>query len=166
MKKNIKINKIILFLFIVVAIAIITLFYKSLKYSNSQDLDVWLGKYIYYENKSYGEMIDWDEYEIIIYKVDDNYYAELTGEQWKSHTRSLAYVKGDDKLINIYFLQTLPGDMLYGQSMRYNKNDLLMTFTYNNSELQSIWGALQKEYSSSIDEKMEGIYFVKFERRK
>jgi len=144
----------------------VLLFYFVKVIDRRKELDGWLGKYDYaesYEHNS-GEMKYVVDYDIIIFKDGKNYYAELCGNGWFLETRSLAYIKGDKNSIDIIFKQTLPGDSLYGVKERYDKDDLLITLTYDNSELQSSWYALQQEHPFLCDseEQMEGTYFNKY----
>lgn len=128
-------------------------------------LNNWLGKYGYSETYPHnsGDMYYVVDYEITIYEDRGIYYAELTGSGWFLSTRSLAYVEGDRNSIDIIFKQTLPGDSLYGEMERYEKDDLLITLTYNNSELYSLWYELQQEHPFLCDseELMKGAYFIK-----
>lgn len=66
-------------------------------------------------------------------------------------TRTLGYIKGDKKLINIYFEDTFPEDSLY-EDDRYKKNELLVTVSYVDTELQTSWYALRKEYPILCEE--------------
>lgn len=99
---------------------------------------------------------------MIIYRDDGKYYAELEGNGWFLQTRSLAYVVGNENSIDIIFRSSLPGDSLYVISERYKRNELLLTLTYNGSELQSTWHVLQGEEPvlSESGEKIEGVYFT------
>lgn len=145
-------------------------FYRE-KAMNTKVPDTWIGIYSYSEFYTFdNENIDVD-FELIIYKDGGNYYAEfknvgyLLGKKGFSEllcSRSLAYIKGNEESIDIYFKRTLPGDSLYGTSERYKRNELLLTLTYSGSELQSTWRALQGEEPvlSGSEEKMEGIYFT------
>ncbi|MBD5494205.1 MAG: hypothetical protein HDR12_07480 [Lachnospiraceae bacterium] len=143
---------------------------------NSEDLDTWLGAY------SYSELYKFDDenvdvnFELIIYKVDGNYYAEFKNNGYSLRaqdysvllqSRSLAYIKGNEESIDIYFKKTLPGDSLCGISERYKSNELLLTLTYSDSGLQSTWHALQEEKPvlGESDEKMEGNYFKEMYNR-
>lgn len=147
------------------------LFYRK-KEINREDLDIWLGAY------SYSELYKFDDenvdvhFGLIIYKDDGNYYAEFknTGDSLRVQdysvilqSRSLAYIKGNEESIDICFKSTLPGDSLYGISERYKKNELLLTLTYSDYELQTSWHALQEEEPvlGESEEKMEGAYFRK-----
>lgn len=154
--------KILIMLFVI--IFLIGLF--LVKETGKRDeLDDWLGMYGYFEAFEHidGVVNYTVNYEIIIYKDEQTYYAELRGNGWFLQTRSLAYVEGDENSINIIFKQTLPGDYLYGRVERYEKDELLITLTYEKSELISSWYALQHEYPVWWDseEPMKGIYFTK-----
>lgn len=157
-----KYKKILLSLILVMIVIVSIVSFIKLKPDNK--LDVWLGRYNYFESfpHSSGQINYVVDYEIIIYKVGKNYYAELTGNGWQLQTRSLAYVEGDENSVQIYYLQTLPGDILYEAAERYDADELLITFTYDtDSKLQSLWGSLQREYPTFSDERMEGAYFEK-----
>ena len=128
-------------------------------------LDVWTGEYVFsdtFEHNS-GEMHYVVDYEIIIYRDDRKYYAELEGDGWFLQTRSLAYIEGDENSIDILFKSSLPGDSLYGRAERYEEDELMLTLSYDGSELISSWYALRNEHPIFIEseEEIKGIYFDK-----
>ena len=128
-------------------------------------LDVWTGQYTFsdtFEHNS-GEMNYFVDYELIIYRDDGKYYAELEGNGWFLQTRSLAYIEGNEKSIDILFKSSLPGDSLYGRAERYEEGELMLTLSYDGSELISTWCALRNEHPVFIEseEEIKGIYFEK-----
>ena len=139
---------------------------------NVKELDTWLGRYSYSELYKFdNENVDVN-FELIIYKDDGNYYAEFKNIGYSLRkkdysvllqSRSLAYIKGDEESIDIYFRQTLTGDSLYGISERYKKNELLLRRTTSDSELQTLWYELQEEEPvlGESEEKVQGVYFTK-----
>lgn len=132
---------------------------------NRKELDSWLGKYTYSEafEHSSGEINYWVGFDMIIYKVDGKYYAELRGEGWFLQTKSLASIKGNENSIDIFFKETLPGDSLYGIAERYEEDELMVTLTRQGLELYSVWHVLRQEHPILCENKgeIEGIYFVK-----
>lgn len=136
----------------------------------SNKLDIWMGRYGFtdtFEHNS-GEINYFVDYEIIIYKDDGKYYAELEGNGWFLQTRSLAYVEGDENSIDIFFKSSLPGDSLYGIVERYEKDELMLTLSYDDSELISSWHVLRKEHPIFIEseEEIKGVYFEKLDDMK
>ncbi|MCM1232911.1 MAG: DUF5991 domain-containing protein [Ruminococcus flavefaciens] len=138
---------------------------------NENELDTWLGAYSYCEFYKFDNENIQADFELIIYKDDDNYYAEFKNSGYSLRkkdfslllqSRSLAYIKGNEKSIDIYFKKTLPGDSLYGTAERYKRNELLLTLTCSDSELQSAWYALQAEEPvlSGSGEEIKGVYFT------
>ena len=135
-------------------------------YENNE-LDTWMGRYGFtdtFEHNS-GEMHYFVDYEIIIYKDDGKYYAELEGNGWFLQTHSLAYIEGDKNSIDIIFKSSLPGDSLYGRVERYEEDELMLTFSYDGSELVTTWHVLRKEHPILIEseEEIKGIYFEKLD---
>lgn len=129
------------------------------------ELDTWTGQYIFSETFPHnsGEINYFVDYEIIIYKDDGRYYAELGGNGWFLQTRSLAYIEGSENSIDIIFKGTLPGDSLYGRVERYEADELILTLSYDGSELISTWHALRREHPVLIEceEEIKGNYFKK-----
>lgn len=81
----------------------------------AERLDRWIGKYDYaetYEHNDGGGMWYFINYEIIIFKIDGDYYAKLTGDGWYTQKRSLGRVIGNKNSIDIYFMENMPGDSL------------------------------------------------------
>lgn len=135
----------------------------------SKKLDVWTGQYVYsdaFEHNS-GEISYCVDYEIIIYRDDGRYYAELEGNGWFLQTRSLAYIEGNENSIDIIFKNTLPGDSLYGREDRYEADELMLTLVYDGSELITAWHALRREHPVYIEstEEIKGNYFEKKSER-
>lgn len=155
----IKLIFIVLFIFLFVIVL-----YRVKLIQNRKELDTWLGKYTYSETFEHnGEEINyWVGYDLIIYKVDGQYYAELRGDGWFLQTKSLAYIKGNGNSIDIFFKETLPGDSLYGKTERYEEDELMVTLTHQGSELYSVWHVLRREHPIFCEYKgeIEGIYFV------
>lgn len=128
---------------------------------NKRELDTWLGCYHFSAELEEG----WRDYEISIFKINGNYYVELTrGYALKPETRSLGYVKGNENSIDIFFKEALPGDSLY-ENDRYKEDELLVVLSYADMELQTSWYAFRQEYPDlwEKEEGIEGIYFKKIE---
>lgn len=147
-------------LFFLVTLFLISYYVKTLY--DMKELDNWLGKYEYTEifGDVHEEINYAVNYEVIIYKDGTDYYAELRGDGWFLNTDSLAYIQGNKNTVDILFKKTLPGDHFFGEIERYDNNELMLTFTYDDSKLISTWHALRDEYPI-FSEKMEGIYFEK-----
>lgn len=154
--------KVILIVFFIILFLCVLHWAKLIK--NRKGLDTWLGEYTYSEEFEHnnGESGYWVGYDIIIYKVDSKYYAELRGDGWFLQTKSLAYINGDKSSINIFFKETLPGDSLYGIVERYEEDTLMVTLTQQDGQLYSEWYALRQEHPVLCEDKgkIEGIYFV------
>lgn len=161
----------VLFVAAFIVILLLALSYYGQKERNREELDAWLGAYSFSKLYKFdNENID-VRFELIIYKDDGNYYAEFKNTGYSQQkedfsillqSRSLAYIKGNEESIDIYFKSTLPGDSLYGESERYKRNELLLTLTFSDSGLQSSWHALQGEEPvlREKEEMVEGTYFI------
>lgn len=126
---------------------------------NKRELSTWLGGYCYCGQLEDGKRC----YTIDIYEIDRKYYAELVRRNGlEPDTRTLGYVKGGGKSINIYFEDTLPGDSLY-EDDRYKKNELLMILSHTDTELQTSWYTFRQEHPVLCGEE-EGITGVVFEK--
>lgn len=146
-------------LFVILIFEIFTL-YLFKKEENRKRLDTWLGEYYYSAKSDEG----WREYEISIFKINENYYAELTCScDLRIEIRLLGYVKGNENSIEIFFRDILPGDSLY-ENNRYKKDELLVVLTYEDMELQTSWYAFRQNPDlCNKEEEIEGIYFKKIE---
>lgn len=105
------------------------------------------------------------ECEISIFKINEDYYAEIICScELQTEIRLLGHVKGDENSIDIFFRDILPGAGLY-EGGRYEKNELLIALSYTDMELQSTWYALRKEYPNlwEKEEGLRGTYFKKTE---
>ncbi len=160
-----KIRKYI-FICIPVILIWVVLYYFLSTYSKGV-LDKWIGKCDYtktYEHNDVEGMAYVIDYEIIIFKMDGDYYAKLTGDGWFTQKRSLGYVEGDNNSINIYFKENMPGDSLYQNGIdRYEEGELLITLSYVGSELHTSWHALRDAFLTlcDIEGEIEGVYFEK-----
>ncbi len=160
-----KIRKYI-FICIPVILILVVLYYFLTAY-RAEELDTWIGKYDYtktYEHNDVEGMAYVIDYEIIIFKIDGDYYAKLTGDGWFTQKRSLGYVEGDNNSINIYFKENMPGDSLYQNGIdRYEEGELLITLSYVGSELHTSWHALRDAFLTlcDIEGEIEGVYFEK-----
>lgn len=148
----------------IVAILLLAGLYFFITDWHAKELDTWTGRYSCFtiiESKDSEQGI-FADFEIIIFKINRNYYAKLSGDGWMLLTRSLACVKGDKNSIDIIFMDTLPQDKLYAMD-RYEEGELLLTLSYVDSKLHTTWHALKIENPSlsGMEGELEGIYFEK-----
>lgn len=137
-------------------------------YSNQKGvLENWIGKYQYTavfegEIEGYRPVI---AFEIEIYKNKGKYFADISIDGWQSQSHSLAYVEGDSKTIRLIFKETLKGDVLYGSCSRYDEGDILLSFSYDEDTLKTIWLEMKGQLPDFIElnEKAEGKYFEKYD---
>lgn len=131
------------------------------------DMDSWLGEYDFvdafpHNSGALNYIIGID---ITIYKQDEDYYAQITGDGWFLQTRTLARVTGDKNSIDITFLENLPGDSLYENNIeRYEYGEELLHFErLKNGEMRTEWKALRNQHPvfSETDDKISGTYFEK-----
>ena len=73
-----------------------------------------------------------------------------------THTKLLAYVRGNNEIIDIVFLQTLPGDTNFGDDM-FKKGERLIRLKQDEIEITTEWKALKFKGKSNI----VGEYFKK-----
>ena len=131
-------------------------------------IDSWVGMYEYVAtfphatDESFNYFIS---YSVNIYKEDSNYFARIINDGWFTQTRILAEVTGDRFSIDIRFLETLPGDNLYGYAERFNKYDVLWTFEQNASGISTVWLSMRKEHPVlfEYDSEIKGLYFKRLE---
>lgn len=157
---------------LLVLMALYSLFNYGRTIENRKELDTWLGIYGYSEIYGDDEERTQLDFDIIIYKVDNNYYAEFENRGYvfypKSYelfleTRSLAYIKGDEDFIDIFFKGNLPGDSLYGIEKRYKEDELMLTLTRKEDGIYSTWYVLKQEHPVLCENggATEGIYYMK-----
>lgn len=132
----------------------------------NHSLDSWIGDYYYIETFPHGQDEDFNYfigYEISIYKENGKYYAKDENDGWFTQTRTLAKVVGNKNRIDIIFMETLPGDSLYGICERYDEGEVLVTLYYENGNIQTAWGVLRNEHPVFIDnlDEIKGKYFTK-----
>lgn len=112
-----------IFICLPVTLILIVLYYFVVTVCHTEELDTWKGTYNYSEtydhNDGEGEWYFID-YEIMIFKIDGDYYAKLTGNGWFTQKRLLGYVKGDKNSIDIYLKENMPGYILRRTFNIYN----------------------------------------------
>lgn len=126
--------------------------------------DEWIGGYEYLELYPREDGVNYyTDYRITIWKQNNEYYAILQGDGWFLETWTLGYVSGDDKKITITFLQTLPGDRLYGFCERYEKGEVLVQFEREGQKIITEWKALRDQHPIFIESEdaIMGSYFEK-----
>lgn len=109
---------------------------------DSKNLDNWTGEYYY--SKTYphnsGKIFYFIEYTVKIYKDENKYYAQITGDGWQTMTRVLAQVTGDRDKIEIAYLHTLPDDILYDSGHeRFDKGEVLWRFERDGRDIKTVW---------------------------
>lgn len=129
---------------------------------DGKDLDSWIGEYSYVAVISHNSgLLNYIiEYNINIYKQDKEYYAKITNEGWQTQVRTLASVKGNEKKIDIIFLETLPDDHIY-DSERYDAGEVLLQFQRDGTGIITVWKAMKMENPvlSEMDGDVIGKYF-------
>lgn len=134
---------------------------------NSQaDLSSWTGTYVYgatfphalEENGNY-----FIGYTVAVYEDNGAYYANVAANGWQICSESLARVEGDENRIEFLFVETLPKDSHYGKSERYEKDEVMLSFTRKEGRIQTGWGVLRNEHPIFIESEavIEGDYFLK-----
>lgn len=157
---------------LLVLTAMYSLFHYGKIIDNRKELDTWLGVYGYSEMYGNDEERIQLDFDIMIYKVNNNYYAEFENRGYsfnpKSYelfleTRSLAYIKGNEDSIDIFFKETLPGDSLYEMEKQYKEGELMLTFTRKETGLYTMWYALKQEHPVLCENESatEDIYYIK-----
>lgn len=87
----------------------------------------------------------------------------MTADGWQICSESLARVEGDENTVEFLFVETMPKDSRYGKSERYEKDDVMLSFTRKDERIQTNWGVLRKEHPVFIgsEEEIVGDYFLK-----
>lgn len=131
---------IILFIVIVISIYNVVFQYRNEKEQWIEDYyyiernEFYEGRYIitiWEQNKVFFALIDINEY---YYKDNDNHYDYIG-------TKLLASVKGNNEIIDIVFLQTLPGDTNYGND-NFKKGEKLIRLKKDETGIITEWKAL------------------------
>ena len=134
---------------------------------NSQaDLSSWTGTYVYGATFPHALEENGDYfigYTVTVYEDKGAYYADVTANGWQICSESLARVEGDENRIEFLFVKTLPKDSRYGKSERYEKDEVMLSFTRKDERIQTGWGVLRKEHPVFIEseEVIAGEYFLK-----
>lgn len=107
--------------------------------NQGNDLDEWIGKYHFqeaYDGEEYAPLIM--DYEITIFKENDNYYAnvEVIGQTTRVDVK--AEIFGSDKWISLVYLENL-SDIVTGK----NKiNEVLLSFKKEENIIYTYWGGI------------------------
>lgn len=113
-------------------------------------LENWIGDY------TFSEFVEPNInmfYSIMIYKNNDNIYADISIDGFQRLERVKANVTGDGKLIEISFLEYLPDNLME----LYKEGDILLRLEKKDSDIYTSWGAIQP---ISLENKDLGLYFV------
>lgn len=116
-------------------------------------IDSWIGDYIF------SEFIEPDInmfYNIVIYKFNDEIYADVSVDGFQRLDRVKASVKGDGDLIELSFLKCLPDNLME----IYEEGDILLLLEKKESGIYTSWGDIQPIL---LENMKQGIYFVKIE---
>ena len=115
-------------------------------------LESWVGTYTFeeYGPEDSGIMLC---YEVVIYRENNKYFADISIDGYQTMTRIKATVTGKQKKINIYFKEYLP-DNLYDF---YSAGDLLLSFEIKGSKLITHW---EKIMPSFTEKSSSGEHFV------
>lgn len=117
------------------------------------NIDSWIGDY------TFSEFIEPDInmfYSIVIYKFNDEIYADISVNGFQRLDRVKASVKGDGDFIELSFLEYLPDNLME----LYEKDDILLLLEKKESDIYTSWGEIQP---ISPENMKQGIYFVKTE---
>lgn len=113
-------------------------------------LESWIGDY------TFSEFVEPNInmfYSIMIYKVNDKIYADISIDGFQRLERVKANVKGDGELIEISFLEYLPDNLME----LYEDDDILLFLEKKDSDIYTSWEGIQP---ISPENKELGIYFV------
>ena len=137
-----------------------------LRKDKEDNLYSWSGVYNYSETFPHAQAEDLNYfigYKIYIYEKQGEYFAEVSSNGWQIESKSLAYVTGDETSIDLVFMETMPDDSLYGTCERYEKDDVLLSLSWQNGTLETNWKKLCNEHPAfiEIEDEIVGEYFLK-----
>lgn len=116
----------------------------------------WIGEYNYCENNEFIH----ENYKIIIWEQNKIFFALIDYSHYNdndyNHTKLLANVIGNNEIIDIVFLQTLPGDTNYGNDL-FKKGEKLIRLEQDQIGITTEWKALKFKGKKNI----VGEYFEK-----
>lgn len=150
------------YVYIITFIIIVFIIYCFIfQYGNKKDQ--WIGEYNYYEDSEfiheYYKIIIWEQnklfFALIDYSSTQHHYNNKKKYDY-THTKLLAKVIGNNEIIDIVFLQTLPGDTNFGDDM-FKKGERLIRLKQDEIEITTEWKALKFKGKSNI----VGEYFKK-----
>ena len=96
------------------------------------------------------------DYEIEIYKENDNYYAEIAMDGQTTLVRAKAKVDGEEEFISLRFLKYLPD---HGVGLCSEINDVLISFKKENGDIYTYWGEIGPMLY--INDESGNVYFEK-----
>lgn len=126
------------------------------------DLNQWIGEYNNCEDSEfihgYFKIIIWEQnklfFALIDYSSTQHHYND--NKSIITHTKLLANVIGNNEIIDIVFLQTLPGDTNYGNDL-FKKGEKLIRLEQDQIGITTEWKALKFKGEKNI----VGKYFEK-----
>ena len=123
----------------------------------STDLDNWVGEYKFSESASEpnGPFMMMD-YEVEIYKKNDNYYADIAIDGQTTLVRAKARVEGNEDSISLRFLEYLPEHRI---GLCSEINDVLISFGKENENIYTYWGEIGPMLYKN--EESGKVYFIK-----
>lgn len=130
-------------------------------------LESWVGLYRYWETFPDDILEDLNfyvRYTVRIYEEDGEYYADISSYSDWIHSESLARIEGDEETIDFLYVEPLPQDIgYYGWRDRYEKDELLLSFSRAGDTLQTSWETLRLEtpYFADREDEIVGEYFEK-----
>ncbi len=128
--------------------------------SAEEDLDSWIGEYTFHESIDATESTPFMfmDYRIEIYKgLEGEYYANISINGQTTAAAGKAKVCGDEKQIELIFLEYLPDHM--GGGFSDEENGVLIRFEKAGDELYTYWGEIAPMlYANEITGK---VYFKK-----
>lgn len=119
---------------------------------HDDDLNVWVGKYEFYE---FAEPHYNMAYDMKIYKEKDAYYADINIDGVQTMKRIKAKVHGDQENIDVIFEIYLPDNWVES----YAEDDILFSFKMENGDLNTYWDRIHP--MAYANEESGKIYFVK-----
>ena len=127
-----------------------------------QNLDSWLGSYYYFEGfPSTPEVPSYPTaatigYDIVIYKNNNKYYAQVDNEGFQTRDYFIAKVVGTNEHIDLLF-DSYNGDNEWGH---YSPGELILSLFWKDGVLYTEWHKIRSE-TSYINEETVGLYYEK-----
>ena len=152
LRNNIKIFDINSF-YVIIIISLLFNACQSAGNKEMNNLDSWIGKYTFDEYFPPNQYIS---YEIVIYKENFDYFAELSADGFQTLTRIKAKIEGDKETIDLIFFMYLPDNIIE----QYSPGDILLSLKNVNQEILTFWGKFTSN-TYYLDGETGKVYFRK-----